>query len=190
MVCLAVLISSSIFLHLHRLLYPYWAGGLAGRKETRVAVAAMPRAASAAHQGQGGASWRLPRGCRRRPNTGIMFGSWDFISDATTRGGALPMLTILDEYTRECHVLRADRALKSSDVLEGIGRAIAEHGSPVCLRSDMVPSLSPRKSSEGWPPPRSRRSVSSPVVRGKMASLRVYMDACATSASTGSSSRR
>ena len=28
------------------------------------------------------------------------------------------MLTILDEYTRECHVLRADRALKSSDVLE------------------------------------------------------------------------
>jgi hypothetical protein len=44
--------------------------------------------------------------------------SWDFISDATTRGGALRMLTILDEYPRECHVLRADRALKSSDVLE------------------------------------------------------------------------
>jgi putative transposase len=43
--------------------------------------------------------------------------SWDFISDATTRGGALRLLTILDEYTRECHVLRADRALKSSDVL-------------------------------------------------------------------------
>ena len=40
--------------------------------------------------------------------------SWDFISDATTRGGALRMLTILDEYTRECHVLRADRALKTT----------------------------------------------------------------------------
>ena len=28
--------------------------------------------------------------------------TWDFIADATLRGGALRMLTILDEYTREC----------------------------------------------------------------------------------------
>jgi transposase InsO family protein len=60
----------------------------------------------------------------------------DFISDATTRGGALRMLTIQDEYTRECHVLRADRALKSADVLEWMGKAIAEHGAPEYLRSD------------------------------------------------------
>jgi len=40
------------------------------------------------------------------------------------------MLTILDEYTRECHVLRADRALKSGDVLEWMGKAIQEHGAP------------------------------------------------------------
>ena len=46
------------------------------------------------------------------------------------------MLTILDEYTRECHVLRADRALKSGDVLEWMGRAIQEHGAPAYLRSD------------------------------------------------------
>ena len=46
------------------------------------------------------------------------------------------MLTILDEYTRECHVLRADRALKSEDVLEWMGRAIKEHGAPRYLRSD------------------------------------------------------
>lgn len=62
--------------------------------------------------------------------------TWDFISDATTRGGALRMLTILDEYTRECHVLRADRALKSADVLEWMAKAIAEHGAPEYLRSD------------------------------------------------------
>ncbi len=46
------------------------------------------------------------------------------------------MLTILDEYTRECHVLRADRALRSSDVLEWMGKAIQEHGAPEHLRSD------------------------------------------------------
>jgi transposase InsO family protein len=62
--------------------------------------------------------------------------TWDFICDGTTRGGALRMLTILDEYTRECHVLRADRALKSGDVLEWMSRAIQQHGSPAFLRSD------------------------------------------------------
>ena len=62
--------------------------------------------------------------------------TWDFIADATTRGGSIRMLTILDEYTRECHVLRADRALKSADVLEWMGKAIAEHGAPKYLRSD------------------------------------------------------
>lgn len=51
------------------------------------------------------------------------------------------MLTILDEYTRECHVLRADRALKSADVLEWMGRAIAEHGAPGYLRSDNGPEF-------------------------------------------------
>ena len=30
----------------------------------------------------------------------------------------LVMLTVLDEHTRECHVLRADRALKSGDVIK------------------------------------------------------------------------
>ena len=51
------------------------------------------------------------------------------------------MLTILDEYTRECHVLRADRALKSGDVLEWMERAIAEHGAPAYLRSDNGPEF-------------------------------------------------
>jgi transposase InsO family protein len=62
--------------------------------------------------------------------------TWDFICDGTTRGGALQMLTILDEYIRECHVLRADRALKSGDVLEWTSWAIREHGAPAYLRSD------------------------------------------------------
>lgn len=62
--------------------------------------------------------------------------TWDFIADATVRGGALRILTILDEYTRECHVLRVDRALKSADVLAWLQKAIAAHGAPAYLRSD------------------------------------------------------
>jgi transposase InsO family protein len=62
--------------------------------------------------------------------------TWDFIADATMRGGSIRMLTILDEYTRECHILRADRSLKSADVLEWMGKAIQQHGAPEYLRSD------------------------------------------------------
>jgi transposase InsO family protein len=62
--------------------------------------------------------------------------TWDFIADATVRGGALRMLTILDEFTRECHVLRADRALRSEDVLGWLGKAIAIHGASEYRRSD------------------------------------------------------
>jgi len=62
--------------------------------------------------------------------------TWDFIADATVRGGALRILTILDEYTRECHVLRVDRALRSEDVLAWLQKAIEEHGAPEYLRSD------------------------------------------------------
>jgi len=54
--------------------------------------------------------------------------TWDFIADATVRGGALRMLTVLDEHTRECHVLRADRALKSGDVINLVKAAVAQHG--------------------------------------------------------------
>jgi hypothetical protein len=56
--------------------------------------------------------------------------TWDFIADATVRGGALKMLTILDEYTRECHVLWAERALKAADVLYWLQKAVEQHGAP------------------------------------------------------------
>src|ERR1019366_3176562 len=62
--------------------------------------------------------------------------TWDFIADATVRGGALRMLTVLDEHTRECHVLRADRALKSGDVIKLVQAAITQHGAPEFIRSD------------------------------------------------------
>lgn len=94
------------------------------------------------------AGLRVPATRRKRVRRGVSTGlptkathrghvwTWDFIADATVRGGAIRMLTILDEYTRECHVLRADRALRSEDVLEWLKKAIEEHGAPAYLRSD------------------------------------------------------
>ena len=66
---------------------------------------------------------------------------WDFVRDASGRGGALKTLTILDEFTRECHVLRPDRALRAADVLAWLERAIKTHGAPAFLRSDNGPEF-------------------------------------------------
>ena len=63
------------------------------------------------------------------------------MSDATVRRGALKMLTILDEHTRECHVLRPDRAMRAADVLTWLERAIKAHGAPTFLRSDNGPEF-------------------------------------------------
>lgn len=59
------------------------------------------------------------------------------------------MLTILNEYTRECHVLRADRALRSADVLEWLAKAIEQHGPPEYLRSDN--GSEPKRSADSLP---------------------------------------
>ena len=67
--------------------------------------------------------------------------TWDFISDAAVRGGPLKMLTILDEFTRECHVLRPERALRAADVLAWLEQAIKTHGAPAYLRSDNGPEF-------------------------------------------------
>ena len=81
-------------------------------------------------QTQGGAPVASPPGL---PTKAVRRGhvwTWDFISDATVRGGPLKMLTILDEFTRECHVLRPERALRAADVLAWLERAIKAHGAP------------------------------------------------------------
>jgi transposase InsO family protein len=59
------------------------------------------------------------------------------------------MLTILDEHTRECHVLRADRSLRATDVLAWLKGAIGQHGAPEYIRSDNGPEFI-AKLLQGW----------------------------------------
>src|ERR1700683_4252267 len=46
------------------------------------------------------------------------------------------MLTLIDEYTRQCLAIHPARSLKSEDVLEVVKEAVREHGAPDYLRSD------------------------------------------------------
>ena len=54
----------------------------------------------------------------------------------THNGRAFRMLTLMDEYSRECLAIEVERKLNSSSVLEKLGELFVERGTPEHLRSD------------------------------------------------------
>ena len=50
--------------------------------------------------------------------------TWDFIFDRTDSGGMLKMMTLLDEYTRQCLTIRVERRITSAQVIEVLEKAI------------------------------------------------------------------
>ena len=84
-----------------------------------------------------GRSTGLPQQARHKNHVW----AWDFVSDYTERGGKLRTFNLIDEYTRECHCIHADRAIKATDVLALLQEAIARHGPPKYIRSDNGPEF-------------------------------------------------
>jgi transposase InsO family protein len=62
--------------------------------------------------------------------------AYDFVQDRTRDGKRLRMLTVIDEYTRECFAIRVARLLNSQDVLDVLGDLMVERGVPDHIRSD------------------------------------------------------
>jgi Transposase and inactivated derivatives len=67
--------------------------------------------------------------------------SYDFIFDATARGTRLKMLTVGDDYTRECWAIEVATSMPSQRVIAVLDRLFAEHGAPRFLRSDNGPEF-------------------------------------------------
>lgn len=65
--------------------------------------------------------------------------SWDFVHDQTINGGCFRILTLIDEYTRECLATFAYRSIRAIDVIEIVAAAMQLHGRPTHLRSDNGP---------------------------------------------------
>ena len=51
------------------------------------------------------------------------------------------LLTIIDEYTRECLAIRAGRSIRSSDVIETVAELMTAGGVPEHIRSDNGPEF-------------------------------------------------
>jgi len=67
--------------------------------------------------------------------------SLDFAFDVTERGQQLKFLSVLDEYTRECHGIEVARSLRSTHVQDVLERLFDEHGTPEHIRADNGPEL-------------------------------------------------
>jgi putative transposase len=80
----------------------------------------------------------VPRQRGQKPNE---VWSYDFIHDQLENGGALKMLTVLDEYTRECLGILVARSITATDVVAFLKRLIERRGAPENMRSDNGPEF-------------------------------------------------
>jgi putative transposase len=89
-----------------------------------------------------GRLWLNDGSCvRLRPERKDHVWAYDFVSGRTHEGVPLKMLTLVDEYTRECLAIDVARKLTSDDVLERLSRLMATRGVPEHIRSDNGPEF-------------------------------------------------
>ena len=78
---------------------------------------------------------------RRRPLGKDHVWSYDFVSDRTDNGGRLRLLSVVDEYTRECLTIEVRRHFTGRHVVEVLECLFAIRGRPSYLRSDNGPEF-------------------------------------------------
>ena len=89
-----------------------------------------------------GRLWLNDGSCiRLRPEHKDHVWSYDFVASRTADGRAFKILTILDEYTRECPAILVGRRLTSEDVIDQLFNLFVLRGIPKHIRSDNGPEF-------------------------------------------------
>ena len=89
-----------------------------------------------------GRLWLNDGSCiRLRPEYKDHVWSYDFVTAGTADGRAFRMLTIIDEYTRECLAILVERRLTSEDVIDQLFNLFILRGIPEHIRSDNGPEF-------------------------------------------------
>ena len=97
-----------------------------------------------------GRLWLNDGSCiRLRPERANHVWSYDFVSGKTHDGRTLRMLTLIDEYTRECLAIRVARRLGRYEVIEALADVMLFRGIPEHIRSDNGPEFV-AKELRGW----------------------------------------
>jgi len=89
-----------------------------------------------------GRLWLNDGSCvRLRPAHRNHVWSYDFVSERTHDGRPLKILTLIDEYSRECLALLVERRITSDDVLYCLADLFIRQGIPEHIRSDNGPEF-------------------------------------------------
>ena len=67
--------------------------------------------------------------------------SYDFVQDRTHDGRAYRILNVIDEFTKEALIIRVDRKLNSTDVVDALTDLFILRGPPEFIRSDNGPEF-------------------------------------------------
>ena len=86
--------------------------------------------------------WLADGSCvRLRPQHRDHVWSYDFVFSRTHDGRPVRMLTLIDEFTRECLAIDVSRRMTSEDVLERLSDLFIHRGPPEHIRSDNGPEF-------------------------------------------------
>jgi transposase InsO family protein len=89
-----------------------------------------------------GRLWLNDGSCiRLRPEHKDHVWSYDFVKSRTADGRAFRILTMIDEYTRECLAMLVNRSIKSQDVIDQLFQLFVLRGIPEHIRSDNGPEF-------------------------------------------------
>ncbi len=98
-----------------------------------------------AKQPKRGRLWLNDGSCvRLRPQRPNHVWAYDFVLVRTHDGRGVRLLTVMDEYTRECLAIRTDRHIRSCDVIETLAELMMIRGVPDHIRSDNGPEFTAR----------------------------------------------
>ena len=115
---------------------------------------------------------------RRRPEYRHHVWAYDFVADRTHDGRPLKILTIVEEYSRECLAIVVARWLRSIDVLETLAELFVTHGVPAHIRSDNGPEFTAELIRLWLDACRCRRCSSNPAARGRTGMLNRSTASC------------
>jgi len=92
-----------------------------------------------------GRLWLNDGSCiRLRPEHRDHVWSYDFVKSRTEDGRAFRILTMIDEFTRECLAMLVSRRITSQDVIDQLFQLFVLRGIPEYLRSDNGPEFTAR----------------------------------------------
>jgi len=130
-----------------------------------------------------GRLWLGDGSCLRlRPERANHVWSYDFVSALTHDGRTLRMLTLIDEYTRECLAIRVARRLGKYEVIEALADVMLYRGIPENIRSDNGPEFVAEEVRKCWRRWVQGRCISNQGVPGKTATAKVSTGSYGTNA--------